>query len=242
MIKKVVRKLLRAAGWELRRLDGVSRATMKNSLRWLRTHDFEVGTVLDVGASNGCWSEQCMRFFPDASYVLFEPQPVHAESLDAFARKSRQRVFVEKKAVGSAQGQTFFAVSDDPFGGALASHGQDEKTISVACTTIDAAVSELAVSGPFLLKLDTHGFERSILAGAAETLARASVLIIEAYNYRITDEAPLFWELCALLAEKGFRPVDLVDVMHRLHDRSLWQMDIVFVRADWKGFDYVQYR
>jgi hypothetical protein len=68
------------------------------------------------------------------------------------------------------------------------------------------------------------------------------VLIIESYNFRITDEAMLFWELCAYLQTKGFRCVDLVDVLHRDRDLAFWQIDLVFIRDDWEGFNIITYR
>ena len=108
--------------------------------------------------------------------------------------------------------------------------------IEVPLTTIDAAVAEHGATGPFLLKLDTHGFEKGILEGSAETLKNAEMLIIEAYNYYVADGSWLFWELCAHLAGQGFRPADLVDVLRRDADGSLWQMDLVFVRDTWAGF------
>lgn len=108
--------------------------------------------------------------------------------------------------------------------------------------TLDSCLKGLGKTGPYLLKLDTHGFERSILEEAAYTLENSEILIIEAYNYRITSEAFLFWELCAYLSEKGFRPIDLVDIAHRRYDSSLWQMDLFFIKSDWEGFNHVSYR
>ena len=223
----------------MRRINGTSRPTMVCGLKWLYDHNFHIATILDVGASNGCWSMDCMEFFPDANYVLFEPQPVHSDALDTFSKSSRQSVITVKKAVGSSEGKTFFDATD-AFGGALAK-GKADNTIEVELTTIDASVSQLQAKGPFLLKLDTHGFEKGILEGASDTLDQADVLIFEAYNYRISDEALLFWELCAFLAERGFRPIDLVDVTHRQHDNSLWQMDLFFIRSTWQGFDHTSY-
>lgn len=207
----------------------------------MSSHQFRVKTVLDVGASNGGWSKECMNFFPEANYVLFEPQPVHNDALDAFAKSCKQTVILIKKAVGASEGQTFFDASD-PFGGALARKDGGDNTIEVGLTTIDASVSELEIEGPYLLKLDTHGFEKSILEGAANTLEKINILIIEAYNYRISDEVFLFWELCTFLSERGFRPIDLVDVLHRQYDNSLWQMDLFFIRSNWEGFSYTSYK
>jgi FkbM family methyltransferase len=167
---------------------------------------------------------------------------LHHEALDAFVSSCQQTVIPVKKAVGASEGQSHFLFDpEDPYSGAITSE-ESENTINVDLTTIDESLSKLQVEGPFLLKLDTHGYERSILKGAAQTLEKTNVLIIEAYNYKITDEAFLFWELCAYLSEKGFRPIDLVDVAHRKYDSSLWQMDLFFIKSTWEGFQYVSYK
>ena len=97
-------------------------------------------------------------------------------------------------------------------------------------TTLDAALVD--AKPPFMVKLDTHGAEESILVGAEQTLSRSTAWIIEAYNQRITPDCLLFWELRGSMATHGFRPIDLVDVLHRPHDETLWQMDLSFVRSD----------
>lgn len=215
---------------------------MARGLQWLSDHELNIETVVDVGASYGIWSKKCMTYFPKANYVLFEPQPVHHEALDTFSASCEQTVIPVKKAVGASEGQTHFLFDpEDPFSGVITQNGS-KNTIKVDLTTIDSSLSKLQVGGPFLLKLDTHGFERSILKGASHTLENTNILIIEAYNYRITDEAFLFWELCAYLYDKGFSPIDLVDVSHRKYDGSLWQMDLFFLRATWEGFQYVSYK
>lgn len=237
-MKRIIKAILRKAGWELRRISAT--ATMSHGLQWLSDHGFHIKTVLDVGASDGRWSRECMAFFPDAKYILFEPQPVHSDALGRFAQSCTAVVIPIRRAVGAREGHTFFDASD-PLGGALTSTERDH-TIKVEVTTIDSSISTLHAEGPYLLKLDTHGFEKGILEGASEALENATALIIEAYNYRITDEALLFWELCAFLSGKGFRPIDLVDVMHRQRDDSLWQFDIFFIRSSWEGFDYTSYK
>jgi FkbM family methyltransferase len=236
-LHKVANAPLKPLGLELSRTRG--RNDMRHALGWLRDHRIPVTTVLDVGASDGRWTEMCAEYFPQASYVLYEPQPIHEAALAAFPGRVPYRATVVGKAVGREPGVTYFDVSD-PLGGALSSE-QTSDTMAVDMTSIDVSVDEVGAAGPFLLKLDTHGFERSILDGAAATLPQCTALIIEAYNYRITDEAMLFYELCAYLDERGFRPVNVVDVMHRAYDASLWQFDMVFVRSDWPGFGHVAF-
>ncbi len=246
-MKHFLMNMIRRSGWELNRVESCNNCaaqsqcnTMRGGLKWLAEAGIHINTVLDVGASNGCWSAVCMDFFPAAKYVLFEPQPAHSSALDAFASTCKQDVLLVRKAVGASDGFTLFDASD-PFGGALADR-EGGNTIRVELTTIDSALLETGAEAPYLLKLDTHGFEKSIFAGSNRTLEKCDVLIIEVYNYRITEEALLFWEMCTFLAGKGFRPVDLVDVMHRTYDNSLWQMDMIFIRDSWKGFDYISYK
>jgi len=148
---------------------------MDEGLKWLGRHVSSIKTVLDVGASNGCWTRRCMTHFPQARYVLFEPQPVHHEALDAFEMASGQ-VTVVKKAVGSCVGHSLFDITD-PFGGSLTQNGKADNTIKVELTTIDQSLEEMRIDGPFLMNLDTHGHERSILQGASHTLEHADILI-----------------------------------------------------------------
>ena len=241
-MKEFIQSMLGKVGYEILRKDrpvAAPRTTMPQGIHWLKEHGFSITTVLDVGASDGRWTRDCMEDYPEAKYVLFEPQPVHSQALDDFAASTDGRVVPVKKAVGGEVGTMTFDISDPLGGGPVTDNSS--AVMEVELTTIDATVTEHKLEAPFLLKLDTHGIEKSILQGADQTLEQCEILIIEAYNYRILPEALLFWELCAFLAEKGFRPIDLVDSMHRKYDNSFWQMDLIFIRSSWQGFDYVSY-
>ncbi len=209
---------------------------MAGGLRLLAETGVAPATVVDVGASDGHWSALALEVFPAAEYVLFEPQPVHSPALDSFAA-AYSRVSVVRSAVGAASGVSLFDAAD-PFGGVL-QKARSDASIEVPVTTLDEAL--VGATAPFLVKLDTHGVEREILAGAADTLARSAAWIIEAYNYEIVPGCLLFWELCTIMGEHDFRPVEVVDVMHRPRDGTLWQMDVFFTRTDWPGFARTTY-
>lgn len=243
-MKSMLQALARRFGYEIKRRSGPMRvASMETGLAWLGGLGLDVGTVLDVGASDGRWTKQCRVQFPAAQYVLYEPNPVHEAALDELLRTAPHPTFVERAAVGNACGTAPFNISD-PFGGGLVDRGSDDDvpTIEVPVVTLDDSVRRLGVPDPYLVKLDTHGFERGILSGARRVLEASAVLIIEAYNHRLTSEGMYFWELCDLLHQLDFRPVDLVDVMHREVDGSLWQMDLLFLRSTWSGFANSSYR
>jgi FkbM family methyltransferase len=209
---------------------------MSHALSLLRRIGVEPATIADVGASDGRWSDLARNAFPAAELVLFEPQPVHARALDRFQVENPHATII-RSAVGGTGGSSLFDGSD-PWGGVL----QEERTtdsITVSVVTLDDALA--AAKPPFLVKLDTHGVEAAILAGAGDTLDHSVAWIIEAYNQRITSDCLLFWELCGSMAERGFRPIDAVDVLHRPHDGTLWQMDLCFIRSEWDCFAYIGY-
>lgn len=230
----------RVLGPTVQRIASVVRgepSRMRDALKLLARLGIAPATIVDVGASDGRWSELARDAFPGAELVLFEPQPVHAPALDRFQTKHPD-VRIVRSAVGGTEGSSPFDASD-PWGGVL----QGERTstsIAVSVVTLDDALA--TATPPFLVKLDTHGVEAEILAGAEQTLTRSVAWVIEAYNQQIVPGCLLFWELCGYMAERGFRPVDLVDVLHRPHDGTLWQMDLFFVRADLAVFSSSSYR
>lgn len=242
-MKKIIKFLFSYSGYEIHHKNNVKigpRSSMQKSIEWLQANHFDVKSILDVGASDGRWSKDCMMHFPEAHYILFEPQPCHSDALDSMEEEFRGKITIVKKAAGEKSGKTYFDITD-PFGGAL----KDSKTanaVEVSLTSIDDSINEIGLIGPFLIKLDTHGFEIPILEGASKTLNNCMVLVIEAYNYNIEPGSVLFWQLCEYLNKKGFRPIDIVDIMYREYDNSLWQMDIVFIKSSWQGYEHISYK
>ncbi len=207
------------------------------SLGRIRQKNIVVNTVIDIGASYGKWAQTVMPYFPKANYLLVEAQQIHLQKLEKFVARHHNARFV-LAAAGRQPGEIYFDASD-PLGG-LASErkieGPGKKIITVPVTTIDLEVENRQLGGPYLVKLDTHGFELPILEGAEKTLQSASVVIIEAYNFVIADEAIRFHEMIAHMEKRGFRMADMCDPMFRLSDGMLWQMDLVFIRDSHPAF------
>jgi len=240
MIKQLIQKTLNQFGWELRKIPPVPPSDMITGLTWLKEQGIEIHTILDVGASDGRWSKECMEVFPDARYYLFEPHPAHKTALVEFDERF-SNVRADTRAVGAEDGTVSFDASD-LYGGGLDPEGKSEASIEVSQVKIDTCVPDRKLKGPFLIKLDTHGYEKGILEGAENTLKFTNALIVECYNFLLQPEAWLFWELCHFLHSRGFRPVKMVDVLNRKVDQSLWQMDLFFIRDTWEGFSNISYK
>ena len=84
--------------------------------------------------------------------------------------------------------------------------------------------------GPYLIKLDTHGFEVPIFEGAVQTLKDTELIIVEVYGFHIAPDSLLFGEICGYLDARGFRLFDIVDTMRRPKDNAFWQADAFFIK------------
>jgi FkbM family methyltransferase len=224
-------RAFRTLGYELRDTRAPrSHFTMNEALRRIAARGCDVRTVIDIGASDGAWSRVAMRHFNDAQYLLFEPLKEREAELKAFCQAHSNAGFVNA-AAGDHEGEVSFMVASDLDGSGISEVGAGA-TRSVPLTTIDAEVKRRALGGPYLIKLDTHGFELPILAGATECLRHASLLVIEVYNFKIAGPALRFHELCAHVETLGFRCADLADPLLRKRDGALWQMDLFFLPKD----------
>jgi FkbM family methyltransferase len=199
-----------------------------------------IGTVVDIGASNGMWSESVMPYFPGARYLLIEAQDVHAGDLKKFVAGHPNADYV-LKAAGEKAGTIYFDGSE-PFSGQAMTGAGREGLIEVPVCSIDEEIAARALPGPYVLKFDVHGFELPILKGATETLKDTALIVMECYNFEIAPQSLLFHDMCRHLHELGFGVADMSEPLWRPHDKMLWQMDIFFVRRDRPEFQYDSYK
>lgn len=204
----------------------------------LKHRGHHVETVIDVGASNGQWSESARPVFPDARYLLIEANPHHRPALEHYVRHRPRAQFVLAGA-SDHEGNAFFYATADPEGGTVRNDQPSSEWRATASVTIDAEVARRALPPPYLLKLDTHGLEAAILRGAAETLRQTSIVILETYIFPISSEAMQFDEMCRQMDALGFRCIEMFDPLWRSYDGSLWQIDMAFVRRDAREFSHL---
>jgi FkbM family methyltransferase len=240
-LKTGIEKLLASQGYELvKKTLNQNLNTMDSAFRGIARRKHFFNTVVDVGASNGSWTKSIMEYVPPCQYLLIEAQPVHEKALRQFSSE-HNNVHCVLAAAGETSGRIYFDATD-PFGGQASYTPYASNSIQVPVITIDNEIRSNQLIGPYLIKLDTHGFEVPILKGASRTLAETDVIIIECYNFKIASEGLLFFEMCDYLKKRGFRCIDLVNSLHRPYDGSLWQMDLIFVKDNRPEFSYSEYQ
>lgn len=237
LLWKFLNAVLAPLGYELcARKPGPPPATMDGGLARARERGENVGTVIDLGAAQGRWTRKALKHFPSARYLLIEPLDERRSFLEALHTQHTNVDFVIA-AAGDHEGTAELSVSPDLDGsgiyGDAASNGVKR---AVPLTTLDSEILRRGLPAPFLLKFDTHGFELPILAGATETLKQTAIIVLEAYNFKLSAGSPRFHEICAHMESLGFRCADLVDPMLRARDQLLWQFDLFFLPAGHPAF------
>jgi len=243
IIKEITSFGLRKLGYKIQKIEkhlDDDLFTMEAALQRCIGRGLTVNSVIDVGASDGRWSRMCMKYLSTAQYLLIEAQWEHKNKLDKFHTENNNVEFIIA-AAGRREGKVFFDNSD-LFGG-LASESPFEKSyIEVKAITIDEEIKRRKLDPPFLIKLDTHGFETSIIEGALETIKQAELIIIETYNYQLTNNSLKYFQMCEYMEKLGFSSIEIVDLMLRNHDNSFWQMDTFFIPSSRKEFSYNSYK
>lgn len=203
---------------------------MESVLKLVASSAGKIGTVIDIGASTGRWSDMAMNYFPQTRFIGVDPLQERIADLQRLKSRKPKFDFIQAVAGEKHTDMVELAVTGDLDGSTVG--GTAENMRQVPSYSVDAIVDMKGCEGPFILKFDTHGFEVPILKGAAKTLEKTQYIVMEVYNFRHTEGTLLFYEMCALLDGMGFRCINLVDPMQRPFDKTLWQMDLFFARKE----------
>ncbi len=239
-MKNILKSFLNSIGFEIRRRRASEDSntnipttdTMDDGLRRCQQNGILAQTIVDIGAAGGSWTSLAMQYWPVADYLLFEPLVERKIDLERFLLDKNNCRLVSA-AAGRQEGEIDFYIADDLDGSGVAtdfSVAEDIRKVSV--TTVNAEIVKNALLGPYIIKLDTHGFEVPIIEGCSSVLQNTSLIIIECYGFNITKDSLLFWEMCTFMKGYNFRLIDIVDIMRRPKDQAFWQCDAFFVPAN----------
>ena len=248
MVKNIINSTLKALGYKLVKLNKKNTGHISshyvshhNAIKRVIPYISLPATIIDVGAAKGEWSLSIESFFPQADFLLFEPLEERKIQLENLCKSKSSFHFVPY-AAGNLNETVKFRISDDLDGSGVADEGDTEKVQTFEVRSISSELSRFNLKGPYIVKLDTHGYELPILEGCADILTEVELFIIECYGFRLTKQSPLFYELCKYMDSIGFRLFDVIDFLRRPVDNAFWQCDAIFLRSDSKVFNYNTYQ
>ena len=243
-MKKLIKKLIGLTGFELHRSikEEFSRGTagrpvgkMDFVLGDMRARGLNPKFILDIGANSGSWTRMAKKIFPEAGFLMVEPQPEKRAVLDSLCSEYEDVSWVEAGA-GATGGALIQTIWEDLAGSSFLPEVRQEflasgKQREVKIITIDSLLRDKSVKIPELVKLDIQGFELEALRGAESLFGKTEVFILETSLYRFMNGQPLIREVISFMADRDYEIYDFAGFLRRPLDGALGQADVVFVRS-----------
>jgi FkbM family methyltransferase len=230
-LKEAVRRSVASLGWEIHRIRPAHPPILDEFFARARRLGLRPRTVFDVGAAMGDFTQTCWTVFPEARFFLIEPldefAPILTDKCKRIGATFVPAVAAEKDA------EAMLHVHQDYVGSSLLREEEgaavDGTERSVKSITIDGLASEKSAQGPYLLKADVQGAELRVLDGATSVLEEAVLVMLEVVFFEFFVGGPLFADVVAYMADRGFVVYDVLQPVHRPLDGALSQVDLMFV-------------
>jgi len=230
-------RVMPAINWLLRRISlklVTARTPNRNFTEFfehLAKLSFRAETIIDVGVGNG--TQSLYAAHPGAAFYLIEPVPDDRGTVTAIAARLKASFF--NVAAGATHGTIAFNMHADVTGSSiyrqLEGEALDGQRITVPMRTLDELIPA-DIARPCVLKIDTQGAELDVIRGAASTMKRVDVAIVEVSLHQFRQGAVEMHEVVQAMADIGFRCYDILEGHFRSVDNALAQVDLVFVRDD----------
>jgi len=150
-------------------------------------HAGKLRNIVDVGANVGQWSSMLLNCVTPERLIVIEPMP---EAFAVLRQKFRtdRRIELHNLAIGERESVETLKITRDTTGASLL-HPLEEmravigsnwtitSEVQVKMTTLDRLLVDLPEVS--LLKIDVQGYEKPVLAGARQTLAKTKFILIE---------------------------------------------------------------
>jgi FkbM family methyltransferase len=238
MMKRAVKSILEATGFELRRVNYKFEPRKENRFKWIR--NLNIRTVLDVGANTGQFAGEIHAILPDAAIYSFEPL---RECYELLVEKMRHvpkfRAF--DFALGSEASEIEMHRSAfTPSSSILRMNNLHKQAFpftnkdvleKVAIKRLDDVTGAIDLVENILIKIDVQGFEDRVISGGLKTIQLAKLLIIELSFENLYDGQPLFDTIYKTMKQLGFEYHGNFSQLLNPVDGNILQADGIFIKS-----------
>jgi FkbM family methyltransferase len=199
-----------------------------------------IKTVIDVGAHTGEFARMIKTILPEAAIFSFEPLQAEFQSLQRQMQNGPgfmafncavgdRNETVEIHRSSYAQSSSLRRMTQLHKDAFPVSAGHTGEMVEVK--RLDDVLRDFELEREILIKIDVQGYEDKVIAGAAETIAKAKAIIVEVSFRELYEGQPLFETIFELLSAKGFRYFGNLYQLLNPVDGAPLQADALFVRA-----------
>ena len=199
---------------------------------------YSIDTVIDVGANKGQWAKSLVEQFPATNFHSFEPLPNVYKYLELSAR-GHKNWSVYNQGVGSRKETRRINVASNS---GLSSSFLESSNHSVVHPHIVFEKIDLEIDimplDDFMnygsrnfLKIDTGGYENSVLEGISNKLRLISAVEIESSFTPMYEGELSHHHLVSRLGDSGFVPISFGNV-HRDQSGRVWQLDTLLINRE----------
>jgi len=217
---------------------------------WLSAQEVLIETVFDVGSAKGGWSRMMSRYFPKATYHLFDPRPLFDAELKAKleANASNYKALIVSKAVAAEGGTveySFHTESGSGPGSSLLFRDRDkpgQRIVEVEAVTLDEYAEAAGVERVDFLKMDVQGGELEALKGAQHLLKDVRFVFLETWlTTGYGEKTPHMLQVFDFLRPFGIIPLDFLG-KHYNKRGTLNHIDVVYHNVNRSGLPRGMYR
>jgi len=235
-MKALIQSLLRPFGLRLSRLDNARGPDYGASVLFstLKRFGFSPRHILDIGANHGNWTRTAVKYFPDAEYVLIEPQDQLKVCVQDLIN-SRYKIRWVNAGAADKSGMLRFYVShrDDSSTFLLPRKEQPETRVAsetmVEVRTLDDIVSTYHLPAPDMVKIDAEGFDLKVLQGASSLISKTDVFLLEAGVICPFENSVA--RVVSTMENFGYRLIDITELNRSPKHGVLWLTELAFLRT-----------
>jgi FkbM family methyltransferase len=241
-MKRLVQSFLKPFGLRLVRLNSFGKPSYGLDVLFplLKRCGFAPKHVVDVGANHGTWTRKAIEYFPDASYLLVEPQDQLKRHVLDLIDLGYKIQWINAGA-GDEPGTLPFTIShrDDSSSFMPASgdpHVSGNRQMSIRVRTLNEIVCTARMPAPDMVKIDAEGFDLKVLAGASDLFGQTDIFLVEAVVCCVDYQNTLL-EITKFMSNVGYRLIDITDLVRSPKYDVLWLCEIVFLRRESRLLD-----
>ena len=225
-MNKLIQAILQRFGYRLANIEFETKFStgLDGFFDRLQRLGFAPTTIVDVGANHGYWTRTALKYFPDAQYVLIEPQDhLKAHVADLLGDK----VTWVNAGAGDKPGMLELAILDRDDSSSFALTGDYEK-VPIRILTLN----DLCHNAPDMVKIDAEGFDLKVLRGASLLFGKTEIFLVEFFicgEYENTLSRVL-----SAMEEAGYCPFDITELNRSPKSGRLFLGEMAFIRNNSK--------